>query len=622
MPDPYFSLQEFPGDGTTTEWTVSFAGNRPDAESGTTPYLEVADVDALEITPATDTTPEIQTPRVVTPGSGPNKFVVTPAVVAGHNVRIYRNTQKNYNLVDFQNLQAVSEFDLDLANRQLLFVVEEGFDQSRLAYEAAIETRDIAQDALIASTSAGADAAAAIAAADAAQDSALVAENAATAAGLAAAAAEASAANAVVVATAAQETADDALVIVTAVADDLDEAVANSATALAQSTTALSQSTTASSDAAAALLVAQDALDQVESASVQSVNGASGIVVLDQDDIAMPTTALTAHADTDEIIVNQTVRKTSTLLKLRTWLVGLALTWSMKQTLDGGVDVGGDLTFTGTGRRIRGDFSNATVANQTLFQTSTANGVTNLAALPAGSGTTGGVFAFNSSDPANYAFIGMQVTSTLATIYSGKLGTGTTKPLTFNVDGERMRIDASGAVGIGVAPVSTVRTGLRGASVLNTEFTLFCSNSAATQLFIVRNDGGVLTGAAAFSPYNNTTAVAANAVIDASGILQRSTSSEKYKTDIQDYGRGLAELHQLRPVTFRSTNGDPRTFAGFIAEELDELGLTEFVEYRADDGSPDAVHYANIVALLTKALQETDYKLEAALSRIAALEAQ
>ena len=33
------------------------------------------------------------------------------------------------------------------------------------------------------------------------------------------------------------------------------------------------------------------------------------------------------------------------------------------------------------------------------------------------------------------------------------------------------------------------------------------------------------------------------------------------------------------------------------------LGLNEFVQY-AEDGTPDALAYANMVALLTKAIQE------------------
>ena len=47
----------------------------------------------------------------------------------------------------------------------------------------------------------------------------------------------------------------------------------------------------------------------------------------------------------------------------------------------------GNLTFTGTGNRITGDFSNATLANRVMFQTSTTNGNSVIGSIP--NGTSG-----------------------------------------------------------------------------------------------------------------------------------------------------------------------------------------------------------------------------------------
>ena len=55
-------------------------------------------------------------------------------------------------------------------------------------------------------------------------------------------------------------------------------------------------------------------------------------------------------------------------------------------------------------------------------------------------------------------------------------------------------------------------------------------------------------------------------------------------------------------------DGD-KQFAGLIAEDIHNLGLTEFVQY-ADDGSPDALAYPNMIALLTKAIQELKAEIE------------
>jgi hypothetical protein len=104
--------------------------------------------------------------------------------------------------------------------------------------------------------------------------------------------------------------------------------------------------------------------------------------------------------------------------------------------------------------------------------------------------------------------------------------------------------------------------------------------------------------------YNQTTAEAANMYIDTTtGELKRSTSSIRYKTNVELYQKGLNDLLNLTPVTFKGINDGNKTFAGFIAEELDENGLTEFVQYDAQ-GKPDAIRYNQMVTILTKSIQE------------------
>ena len=104
---------------------------------------------------------------------------------------------------------------------------------------------------------------------------------------------------------------------------------------------------------------------------------------------------------------------------------------------------------------------------------------------------------------------------------------------------------------------------------------------------------------------------AANVVVASDGQIYRSTSSLKYKTDILDYTKGLDEVLQLRPVFYKSINPNENgiTYAGLIAEEVHELGLTEFVQY-AEDGTPDALAYSNMIALLTKAIQEQNQTIQ------------
>lgn len=122
--------------------------------------------------------------------------------------------------------------------------------------------------------------------------------------------------------------------------------------------------------------------------------------------------------------------------------------------------------------------------------------------------------------------------------------------------------------------------------------------------------------------YAATTGTAANMVMSsASGILQRSTSSLRYKNSVADATYGLAEVMQLRPVTYKGNNDGDTVFGGFIAEEVHGIGLTQFVQYDAEN-RPDALAYGNMVSLLAKAMQEQQAMIEDLKARIAVLEAR
>jgi hypothetical protein len=63
----------------------------------------------------------------------------------------------------------------------------------------------------------------------------------------------------------------------------------------------------------------------------------------------------------------------------------------------------GNLTFTGTGNRITGDTSNATIANRLALQDSTTNSQTIFSVFPNGTGTTSQIQLYNGTDTTNYA---------------------------------------------------------------------------------------------------------------------------------------------------------------------------------------------------------------------------
>ena len=120
-----------------------------------------------------------------------------------------------------------------------------------------------------------------------------------------------------------------------------------------------------------------------------------------------------------------------------------------------------------------------------------------------------------------------------------------------------------------------------------------------------------------------TTGTAANVYWDTadSGSLRRSTSSIRYKLDVQDYDKGIEVIKLLRPVYYKGINDGEKQFAGLIAEEVHEAGLTEFVQYNEND-EPDALGYAHMVALLTKGIQEQQQQIDALKAEIELLKAQ
>jgi hypothetical protein len=191
---------------------------------------------------------------------------------------------------------------------------------------------------------------------------------------------------------------------------------------------------------------------------------------------------------------------------------------------------------------------------------------------------------------------------------SSALATGTA--LVF--DGSNLMVGDTTAAG---------RVLAKSASSDGTTSSYVAKNSSGTVLLDIISSGYFKTGVAGNSPYNNASGSGANMVVGSDGALFRSTSSLKYKTDVQDATFGIAEVLKLRAVTYKGKglfDGD-KVFAGLIAEEVHDSGLTQFVQY-ADDGSPDALSYGNMVSLCIKAIQELNNTINTLTARVSALE--
>jgi len=104
-----------------------------------------------------------------------------------------------------------------------------------------------------------------------------------------------------------------------------------------------------------------------------------------------------------------------------------------------------NLDFSGTGRRITGDFSNATLANRVLFQSNVVNGATFLGVLANGTSTDSAVSIYNANSTVNNSALTMYANGSDVRITSDKSGTGSYLPIAFHSGGsERFRIATDG----------------------------------------------------------------------------------------------------------------------------------------------------------------------------------
>jgi hypothetical protein len=167
---------------------------------------------------------------------------------------------------------------------------------------------------------------------------------------------------------------------------------------------------------------------------------------------SIPLSQLDQNFNTPITLGNTAIQLGNTVTTLNNMTLANATVSSGNVTVTS-ASLSGNLTFTGTGNRITGDFSNATVANRVIFQTSTTNGNTVLNLIPNGTGT---VCAFGmDSDPAltNSSTGSLNLAAgTDVRLTAGIRGTGSYLPMTFYTGGsERMRVDTSGNVGIGTS---------------------------------------------------------------------------------------------------------------------------------------------------------------------------
>jgi len=231
----------------------------------------------------------------------------------------------------------------------------------------------------------------------------------------------------------------------------------------------------------------------------------------------------------------------------------------------------------------------------------------------------------DTSTPFNFKIVTSQSASTASALVFE------TKPST-----EAARIDSSGNFRIGTTSGNaTPGLFIKGATTSASQTCFQVQNSSSANIIYCKNDTSFHSDGA----YNATTTSAANVFISGAAKFGRSTSSIKYKTDVETLQDSYADaILNCRPVWFRSlANLDDPSWGywGFIAEEVAEIDprLTfwktqeiqtdengESVEVELDQPEPEGVQYDRFVPHLVNLIKRQRDQIEALEARVAALE--
>jgi hypothetical protein len=210
---------------------------------------------------------------------------------------------------------------------------------------------------------------------------------------------------------------------------------------------------------------------------------------------------------------------------------------------------------------------------------------------------------------------------------TGNLGIGTFSPAT--------KLDVSdGTVSIQFSPDAANSRGVIGTT---TNHSLAFAPSATTRMTIEAANGTISSQPTYDNPGTGTTVVVTSA-----GLIRRSSSSIKYKKDIENLDASIIHnaVSNLRPVWYRSKDpvGDDKStwsHIGLIAEEV-HLVEPRLVKYKTVEASfgengepihtqlenpvPEDVDYAKLSVILLAEVKAQKDKISSLESRITALE--
>ncbi|HEY3268456.1 MAG TPA: tail fiber domain-containing protein [Armatimonadota bacterium] len=224
-------------------------------------------------------------------------------------------------------------------------------------------------------------------------------------------------------------------------------------------------------------------------------------------------------------------------------------------------------------------------------------------------------------------------TETMRVKGNGNVGIGTTAPgfpLTFSTEvGDKISLSGDSGVSYGLGVQSGLLQIHSDSAASDIAFGVG-SSAAFTEKVRVKGNGKVGIGTA--NP-QYTLQVAGTLAVSSlpsgdynnvqwnptTGQFWQDTSSRRYKENITPLVDDFSKLLLAEPKTYTRPGTPGRWEIGYIAEEVDALGLKHLVRYD-DQGRPDSVNYAKMVLYLNEIAKQQKARIESLEERLSRLE--
>ena len=177
----------------------------------------------------------------------------------------------------------------------------------------------------------------------------------------------------------------------------------------------------------------------------------------------------------------------------------------------------------------------------------------------------------------------------------------------------RMSINQYGNVGIN-CDSSNKKLYCQSNNATSSYFAFGCQNGVEN-IFLIRGDGLINTGLAAYSPYNFSVTPGRPVYVNTSGELGYYTSTRESKININPINN-FGIINKLNPVSFNyrikdennqyTDEFDKNIFYGLIADEVEKIDSNLVFYDKKEDGTKElkGVYYEQLAPLLIKAIQE------------------